>query len=234
MYVRPKFEDGTASTLGVSGKLWRDALIMYDRRSKTLWSQIDGGAKAGPRTGERLEKVPSQMTTWANWRARHPDSWVLVKPPLEASPYANYHDKASWVGLPWTRGGVDDRLPKKALVLGLDLEGSVAAVHLESLAGKGLHQDRLAETPLVVFAPDDPRAALVYERSVAGQTLDFRWDAESGSVLVDEQTGSRWNWQTGDAESGPLRGERLQPVPASPIYWSTWVAFYPETAIWPE
>ena len=34
------------TTFGVSGKLWRDALIMYDRDSRSLWSQIDGVAGA--------------------------------------------------------------------------------------------------------------------------------------------------------------------------------------------
>ena len=181
--------------------LWRDALIMYDRRSKTLWSQIDGEAKAGPLAGQALRKFPSQMTTWANWRARHPETLVLVKPPLEASPYAGYHQKASWVGIPGTRGGGDDRLPKKALVLGVDLRDHALAVNLEAPPGGGLYQRRLGDMPLLVVVPEDPRAAVVYERLVRGEKVTFAWvpeDEESTDVrcLIDASTGSRWDWRT--------------------------------------
>lgn len=239
MYARPQFEDGETTTLGVSGKLWREALIMYDRRSRTLWSQIDGRAKAGPLEGRALEKIPSQVTTWAAWRARHPETLVLVKPALERSAYASYHEKASWVGLPWQRGARDERLPPKTLVLGVDLGPSVEAdglaVRLDSLDATGLLARTVDDTPILVVTDGDPRAALAYVRRVDRQILDFEWHAEGDAppkALVDRQTGSTWSWLTGTALTGPLEGRTLEPLPTTPIYWTTWVAFHPETALW--
>ena len=84
MYALPQI-DGRASTLGVSGMLWRDALLMYDRASSSLWTQITGEAVAGPMKGKKLDELPSEMTTWRVWKAKHPDTLVLDKPPLAGS-----------------------------------------------------------------------------------------------------------------------------------------------------
>ena len=67
MYARPEIE-GQTTTLGVSGMHWRDALIMYDRASKSLWSQVLGEAVAGPEKGRKLEEIPSELTTWTDWK----------------------------------------------------------------------------------------------------------------------------------------------------------------------
>ena len=61
MYVREI--EGREVELGVSGRLWRDALVMYDRRTGSLWSQIDGRAILGPAEGQRLEEVERLKST---------------------------------------------------------------------------------------------------------------------------------------------------------------------------
>ena len=47
MYARDL--DGKTLTLGVSGKLIRNSLVMFDRETDTLWSHL---------TGEALEGTP--------------------------------------------------------------------------------------------------------------------------------------------------------------------------------
>lgn len=230
MYVRPRSEDGEATTFGVSGKLWRDALIMYDRQSHSLWSQIDGVAKAGPRSGERLKKIPSQLMTWDAWRRQHPETLVLVKPVLEDSPYASYHERASWVGLPWTRDGRDDRLPSKTLVISVDLaEDGAFCVPVDKLGRERVVSGDIAGRPFVLVAADAPLATLVFSRAIEGRVLDFAW---RDGRLVDAQTESVWDPRTGAASTGPLTGAALEAIAATPIYWSTWVFFHPETALW--
>jgi hypothetical protein len=48
---------------------------------------MTGRAVVGPLTGHRLEWIPSEVTTWKRWRAKHPETTVL-KPPLQISAYA--------------------------------------------------------------------------------------------------------------------------------------------------
>lgn len=231
MYVRPTLEGEEPTTFGVSGKLWRSALVMYDRQTLSLWSQIDGKVMAGPSTGNVLDELPSQLTTWADWRVRHPESLVLVKPPLDASPYRSYHER-EFVGLPWFKNR-DGRLPEKTLVIGVERGNSATALPVESLDRSGLVTFQLAEEHLLALAPSDASTRLVYLRSsYQGQPLDFVWaTSESAQQLEDLATQSRWDWQTGQAISGALAGQRLEAVPVSPIYWGIWSRFYPQSEI---
>ncbi len=55
--------DGEEYTFGVSGKLIRNVLVMYDRQTDTLWSQLLGEAVEGPLVGTKLEFLPAFQTT---------------------------------------------------------------------------------------------------------------------------------------------------------------------------
>lgn len=231
MYVRPSLEGSEPTTFGVSGKLWRSALVMYDRQTLTLWSQIDGQAMAGPSLGSTLSEIPSQLTHWADWKARYPESLVLVKPPLDGSPYRSYHERG-FVGLPWFENR-DGRLPEKTLVLGIEHSDATAALPVDALDGKEILAFPLAAQHLIALAPSGTGTRLVYVRpSHGGQPLEFVW-SETGKnrQLSDVNTGSRWDWQSGVAEAGPLAGQRMEAVPVSPIYWGIWSRFYPQSDI---
>ncbi|MFC6731546.1 DUF3179 domain-containing (seleno)protein [Haladaptatus sp. DYSN1] len=56
-------------------------LVMYDEATRSYWSQILGRAICGPLEGERLTIRPSEVTTWGDWKARYPDTDVLLPPP---------------------------------------------------------------------------------------------------------------------------------------------------------
>ena len=68
-------------TLGVSGKVLDGNLIMYDKRSGSLWLQKSGAALQGSYRGKFLKRLPGTSydpgVRWDEWRARHPDSKVL-------------------------------------------------------------------------------------------------------------------------------------------------------------
>ena len=68
--------DGRTLTLLVSGKLWRNSLIMQDEETGTLWSHVTGEALDGELTGRRLEIVPGVHTTWAEWQEAQPKTLV--------------------------------------------------------------------------------------------------------------------------------------------------------------
>jgi hypothetical protein len=63
----------------VSGKLLYNTLVMFDRETESLWSQLYGGALDGPLAGQGLAVYPSLHTEWAAWQAQHPDTLVLSK-----------------------------------------------------------------------------------------------------------------------------------------------------------
>jgi hypothetical protein len=70
------------SPFGVSGLLYRGNLVLYDRATGSLRSQILATAIRGPRTGETLDVLPSTLTTWGTWCERFPGGEVLLPPPI--------------------------------------------------------------------------------------------------------------------------------------------------------
>ena len=65
-------------TFGVSGRLIRNTLVMFDRETDRLWEQIIGEAVDGPLKGTELEFVPAILTTWEDWKTKYPGTLALV------------------------------------------------------------------------------------------------------------------------------------------------------------
>jgi hypothetical protein len=68
---------GETRRFGVSGLLYRSDLLMFDRESGSLWSQISAKAITGPARGERLTVLRATMHRLADWRRAHPDGTIL-------------------------------------------------------------------------------------------------------------------------------------------------------------
>ena len=137
MYAREV--DGQVLDFGVSGLLWNDNVLMYDRQSESLWSQVKRESVAGPRTGAWLRVLPSTVTTWEKWRRRHPDTHVLTtetghRRDYSEDPYEEYYrSKRSLFSV--FRGGPGEEA--KELVAGVELEGEAVAVPLDQLRASG-------------------------------------------------------------------------------------------------
>lgn len=65
------------TTLGVSGQLLNSNLVMYDRESKSYFSQIAATGLTKQHRGKTLEEMNLIWTTWKRWRSVHPNTRVL-------------------------------------------------------------------------------------------------------------------------------------------------------------
>jgi hypothetical protein len=79
-----------------------------------------------------------------------------------------------------------------------------------------------------IAASRDVGSATAYDPRLGGRLLHF--EAAPGGFL-DEETGSRWD-VFGRALEGPLRGSRLQALPAVDHFWFSWAAFFPRTDVY--
>ena len=68
---------GQARSFGVSGLLYNSDMLLYDRESGSLWSQLMKQAISGPLKGEKLQQIPLAHTTWRDWQKQHPQTQVL-------------------------------------------------------------------------------------------------------------------------------------------------------------
>lgn len=164
--------DGQRLRLGVSGLLYRDNLLMYDRATHSLWSQITGEALSGPLQGKHLENLPLEHMTWGQWRKRYPRTDVLSirtghRRDYDQDPYAAYAAQAFAPG-----EHRDDRLPPKAWVIGVELGGKTRAypfATLMEMGPKGIVHDSLGGQPLEISYHGEDRSATV--RDVDGNVL---------------------------------------------------------------
>ena len=222
---------------GVSGLLFQNNLIMYDRVSpESLWPQMLRGARCGGRTGALLDMVHLVEMTWEGWQALHPDTRVVsaftgYPRPYEIYPYGDYDDLDN-AGVLYPLE-VDTRRPPKERVLGipvdvggialpfgvLDEKGPVSATHLQT-----------NDQSIVVFWDRSVQGAAAYRTSLNGQELTF---SESDGKIVDDQTGTVWQVD-GRAIDGAFAGSHLDGFPdAFVAYWFAWPAFYPQIQLWP-
>jgi hypothetical protein len=222
---------GEELSFGVSGMLWRDNLVMYDRQTDSWWAQGSGQAIRGPKRGAQLEQVASDMMTWKEWRTLHPNTRVLAPPRGRGGTgrdaYASYHRSRSIGVTGRTRSA--GALDAKAQVLGFRLGRGAFAVALDALAGDPVLQADAGGTPVVVVASPDGSSARAFE---AGRHTfrNVRAEAE-GVMMTDENTGSQWDAFAGRAVSGPLAGQQLDPIVAHLSYWFSWHSFFPDSTL---
>lgn len=78
---------GRDLSFGVSGLLYNSDVLLYDRQTQSLWSQLLGQAISGPLKGQRLSPIALTQTSWADWRRQQPQTRVLSTSTGRARPY---------------------------------------------------------------------------------------------------------------------------------------------------
>lgn len=130
--------NGVPVEFGVSGMLWQSNLLMYNRTEterESLWSQVLGEAVVGPRTGEVLTIVPSDVVRFGDWQKEHPDTDVLSRDTgtlrnYGTDPYEGYYESRE---VSFGAEFSDERLHPKAFVLGIELDGRHKAYEVDAL-----------------------------------------------------------------------------------------------------
>ncbi|MBE9535607.1 MAG: DUF3179 domain-containing protein [Proteobacteria bacterium] len=61
----------------VSGLLYNSNMLLFDRETESLWSQVMGKAITGQYRGTSLKLLPLTHTSWKSWRAKYPETQVL-------------------------------------------------------------------------------------------------------------------------------------------------------------
>ncbi len=229
MYAREI--EGEEFTFGVSGKLIRNVLVMYDRQTESYWSQLLGESVAGTMAGTKLEFLPSWMMSWEQWKELHPETIALDKGGRRGGrdSYEGYYasDRAGVIG----KTNDDERLYTKEFVVGVELEDDAVAYPFSALNEEPVINDALNGHDLLVVFDRQRGTGLVYDRNVDGQLLTFTQNSDQMTVK-DEETGTVWDAFSGQALEGPLLGKQLERVKSTIVFWFGWVDFHPDTLVY--
>jgi hypothetical protein len=162
---------GKVTEFGVSGLLYNSDVLLYDRNTDSLWSQIMGESVAGKLVGEKLNPIPISHTTWRDWLARHPETRVLS---TETGYFRDY-DRNPYQGYEQSRQlffSVNNRAPDnyhpKEQVIGLEIDGVYKAYPFVELEKNGKSR---------------------FEDTVNGITVTIDWDSVNQSVVLSNSDG---------------------------------------------
>jgi len=127
---------GVARTFGVSGLLYNSGLLMYDRGTECLWSQLRMTGVSGDASDVELTPIASRRLKWSVWKTTFPDGSVLSKDTGHDRdyggdwPYGDYSEQRE------TQFPFDinrDDFETKERVIGLAMGGMAKCWPLESL-----------------------------------------------------------------------------------------------------
>jgi len=227
---------GGAVEFGVSGLLFRNNLMVYDRSDdEQLWSQMWGSGVTSAWAGTRLPRTPVALMTWSLWRTLNPATRVVD--PAQIDPGRTYGEGIAYPGYdtsPQTLFPVkhrDDRLAPKQLVVGVIISQTARAYPIQTL-GTRVVVDTIAGVPALGVFLSGARYGAVFSPAVGLDTLQFALAAAQNpaAFMQDSNTGSVWD-AMGRAQSGPLAGAQLAVLSAYTAYWFAWADFYPGTEI---
>lgn len=229
--------DGRALRLQASGRLWRDALVMYDRQTRSHWTQHGGRALLGPAAGAnaRLEQLPSIRTTWAAAAERWPDARVLRKREDllgggQATLYDDYLERTEQLGIFGTHLD-DETLPGKTLVLAFERPEGAYALSIPGLARAGGAAMSVGGDPVFAHVVPGGADGRVWRR--VARARERLWNLElspDGEQLSDPSVGARWDALSGRLLAG--EADDLQAVATHAVYWFAWQQNHPDTRLW--
>ena len=137
--------NGEEVEFGTSGKLYNSNLVMYDRKTDSYWSQIDGKAIVGELSGQKLKAVSIDTVVWRDWKKEHPDSEILSQDTgfnraYGRDPYGNYYED-SFLLFPVEQE--DDRIHPKTVVFGIEVNSKFKAYKEDDLKESRVIEDKI-------------------------------------------------------------------------------------------
>jgi hypothetical protein len=210
--------------------------VQKDLETGSSWQQATGEAIDGPLKGTRLKLYPSVRTTWAEWRKRYPHTMVLKPLPGYAERMANRSRRIKDVtragpeGAPNGALTVDQRLPARETVAGLEVGRETVAYPFSRLRLARIVNDRVGGLPIVIVHQPSSDTTTAFEARAKGTALTFQAANDDASSVIDRETGSTWN-AYGLCLDGPLKGTQLTQVILVPQFWFAWSQFRPETRV---
>lgn len=149
--------DGTDIVMRTSGLLHRSNKVMYDLTTQSVFDTFTGTAVSGPLQDQQLTlaQVPVVTTTWAEWRAAHPDTTIIaadggIGRSYDLDPLGGRDDD----GPIFPVGERDERLDVHEPVLGIVLEDGTAVAFPVVSAQTALAAGQAVELDGVVVTAD--------------------------------------------------------------------------------
>jgi Protein of unknown function (DUF3179) len=224
--------DGKPLTFHLAG-INNQNFIMRDEQTGSWWQQVSGEAIHGPMKGKRLNPVFVDEVSFAVWKREQPQGRVLRPDKETQTQYAqaNWDERMNSTPVV-TQADPNDRLPQRALIIGVTVNGQSKAYPMDDLQKQRLIVDEVGGTPLALVLGEDGKSVRAFNRRLEGKTLELFAKTDAQPVqIVDAETATTWDF-AGGGISGGLIGKQLNRVAVLKDYWFDWKIYHPQTAVY--
>ena len=156
--------NGEKRTFGISGLLFNSDVLLYDRETMSLWSQIESKAISGSMSGALLTHLPTYHLTWGEWKDKFPKSKVLTRETgfnrnYDTEAYQEYRRSSQ---LMFSVKDQNPNLATKEMVIGISINGKHKAYTLRKLKkNKAPLEDRLGGKKIIISYFPKSNSAIV-------------------------------------------------------------------------
>jgi len=202
--------EGGVVSFGSAGIIYQRAILLYETKTRSLWSPVRRVAITGEHTGAVLKPVQTSLTTWQAWKRIHPATTAFVRtdpllklnyganpalPPVDPNrPSSHYLDRRNTIvlypvyGFELTHSPMNLKTPVFG-VTGPDGESVKAytAEHLRATSG-------------------------AFQDAIGGKEVTLRYDPEANLLTAKDSGG--------------------EPLLTEAMLWLCWEAAHPKTEVW--
>lgn len=173
--------NGKSTTFGVSGLLYNSDVLLYDRETESLWSQLMSKAISGQQKGTELEMLALNHTSWGAWQKEYPQTLVLsdktgFQRNYAKTPYGNY-DKNESLYFPVNQ--LNREYHPKEYVIGLKIAGKTKVYPFAELSKvKSPFMDSFSGKKLtIIYDAKNRTGKILDEEQVEIPTITSFWFA---------------------------------------------------------
>jgi hypothetical protein len=223
--------DGLKLTFRLAG-INNQNFLMRDEETGTYWQQISGTAISGPLKGRNLILVSSDELTLGLWKSEQPNGTLVKDAAQFTSEYATKDWDVRMQKAPTVLSYAQPGMTARTLVLGVRAFGAARAYPFEMLLKQKLVKDRLGGVPILIVVGPDGQSVRAFrsQSGASGREPNFYLLDDSAASIMDDATGSRWNFQ-GCAVEGSEKGACLEHLDIIKDYWFDWRHYNPATSV---
>jgi hypothetical protein len=217
------------ATFGVSGLLYNSNLVLYDRATRSFWSQMLQLSVNGSRIRERPETIQVIETTFATLTDMYPDALVMTRDTGHSRNYDQYPygDYLTSTRLLFDVSRADSRLHPKERAIGICENDACKVYQLEGFGtSTQAINEQFNDQSIVVIGNSALNIAAIYNRQLSdGTILTFDPLQDELPNIMSDTEGNVWDI-FGTAVSGPRSGEQLDTTQSYTAMWFAWVALF--------
>lgn len=222
--------DDITYQLGTSGFLYRSNKLMYDRKTQSLWSTLEGQPVIGPLVGQDIQLPYRSVvtTTWGEWKKRHPETKVLSLDTGHRRDYREgkaYEEYFATDKLMFTVPKVDGALKNKDEILAIrinEFPDENLAISSNFLKKHAVYQNAIGEIQFTVFT-DRSGAHRVFKSST------YKFEDFDGNRVALDQYGTSWTIHEDQLISE--NGKVLERLESHNAFWFGYKAAFPNVTL---